>query len=375
MRALTIDDTLFDDLASRSAEDLISIFIPTHPAGREISQDPIRLKNQLATADDELAGRGHRPRARAERLERANDILEDRDFWEHQGSGLAVYIDTEGEMIPIGLSHNVPQLAFVMQVFEIRPLIADLSSNDHPVLVLTRGGVRLYRFGLEGAIAEDVDLPDSFDDVNWFVDREPQLQQHPNRAGVARGWHGHESPAREGEDITRFLRAVALALPPEMSSGPLVVLGDDDVVERFAHVYDGETVSPAHSGVPDPDSSQLVADVAAAAVAQIEESARDKLRSDLLDEMGVGRATTNLEQALPDAVAGRVGRVAVRHEAGPVWGRFDEFSFDVRKTGEPGPGDVDLLDRLVVEARKTGADLYSLDDDIEGSPFVATYRF
>ena len=375
MRALTIDDSLFDDLASRSAEDLISIFIPTHPAGREISQDPIRLKNQLAAAGDELAGRGHRPRDRAERLERANDLLGDRDFWEHQGSSLAVYIDADGEVVPIGLSHNVPELAFVMQVFEMRPLIADLSSEDHQVLVLTRGGVRLYRFGLEAAIAVDIDLPDSFDDVNWFVDREPQPQQHPDRAGVARSGHGHDSSTPEAEDTSRFLRAVALALPPEMRSDPLVVLGDDDVVERFAQVYEGEIVSPPHSGVTDPNSPQLVADIAAAAVAQIEASAREELRSDLLDEIGVGRATTNLEQALPDAVAGRVGRVAVRHWAGPVWGRFDEFSFDVRKTGEPGPGDVDLLDRLVVEARKTGADLFPLDDDIEGSPFVAAYRF
>jgi hypothetical protein len=39
------------------------------------------------------------------------------------------------------------------------------------------------------------------------------------------------------------------------------------------------------------------------------------------------------------------------------------------------PGDVDLLDRLVVESGAHGAEVDSVESEIEGSAFVTIYRF
>ena len=44
----------------------VSIYMPTHPAGDQIQQDPIRLKNLLNQAQEELMARGlRRPDAEA----------------------------------------------------------------------------------------------------------------------------------------------------------------------------------------------------------------------------------------------------------------------------------------------------------------------
>jgi hypothetical protein len=39
----------------------VSIFLPTHRAGQEIQQDPIRLKNLLKQAESQLISEGSRP--------------------------------------------------------------------------------------------------------------------------------------------------------------------------------------------------------------------------------------------------------------------------------------------------------------------------
>ena len=44
-----------DELVAMDARPAVSIYLPTHIAGREIPQDPIRLKNLLSSAEERLA--------------------------------------------------------------------------------------------------------------------------------------------------------------------------------------------------------------------------------------------------------------------------------------------------------------------------------
>src|ERR1700738_3765936 len=50
-----------DEVAAMDARPAVSIFLPTHIAGREIRQDPIRLKNLLSSAADRLPPHRRRP--------------------------------------------------------------------------------------------------------------------------------------------------------------------------------------------------------------------------------------------------------------------------------------------------------------------------
>ncbi len=138
---------------------------------------------------------------------------------------------------------------------------------------------------------------------------------------------------------------------------------------------DFETVSPDNSGVGNPEDDSLLLDLARPAISQIESVRETEALKQAMDRLGVGRATTSVAEALPGAVAGRIEDVVMERSAEPIWGRLDATDMSVEIHDEWRHGDVDLLDRLVVESRKTGASVTTVTESIEGDSFVASSRY
>lgn len=374
MKATRLDEAVFNDLAEQSGENLISVFVPTHRAGRVVAQDRIHLKNQLSAADDILSDLGWKPRERSERLSKARELLDDVEFWEHQDAGLAVYIDAAGDVTTISSSRDLEASAVVMPVFLLRPLVADIQPISAPVLALTIDEVALFTATETTVERMDVELP-SYDDVNWFVDRETQRQQHPDRAGSGRNRHGHEASTRTDEDFARFLREIDSAIQGFESETPLVVLGDDDLVARFSHHSGRETVSPENSGIGSPFSETRVQEMVAGVIAAMSQERVGAAIADATDQLGVGMGAVNIDEALAAAISGRVRRLVIQRNADPVWGRMDESTLEVDIQDAQRPGDVDLLDRLVVWSRNNGAEIVSSETEIDDRAFIATFRY
>src|SRR5438552_2635443 len=85
-------DELKNLVASADEGLCVSIFMPTHRAGQEIQQDPIRLKNLLKKAEEGLVQEGLRAAEARELLEKVHPLLIDQFFWRHQDHGLAVFL-------------------------------------------------------------------------------------------------------------------------------------------------------------------------------------------------------------------------------------------------------------------------------------------
>jgi hypothetical protein len=367
------DRQLFDRLAAVAGEALISIYLPTHVKGAEINQDRIRLKNGLSDAEVRLDEANWSPRDRSARLESARVLLEDEDFWRHQGSGVGVFIDGEGGMTAVSLTDGTEERTVVSRVFHLRPMIPSLDAVKLPVLVLSKGGVRLYQVTAQQAQQVEADLPASFEDVNWFVDRESQRQRHPDRTGTKRARHGHEGGYRD-EDLDRFLRAVAAALP-DLGPHRLVVLGDDNLAARFGNISDRETVSPSNGGVGDVDDLTEVREKTLPIIESHRVSVLEDHREQAREHLGTGDAITDVEEGLQAAVAGRISSLLIDEEADPVWGEFDPESLEISTHEKQELFDVDLLDRLAVHAMGTGAEVTTTEGPIDGHVFVATLRF
>ena len=369
------DRELFDRLAAASGEALISVYLPTHVRGAETDQSRIMLKNGVAQVDSWLEDAGWKPRVREERLEAAKRLLDDQEFWEHQGPGLAVFIDDEGEPTPVALTDPVEKRAVLAASFHLRPTLSSIETTRLPVLVLTRHGVRLYSASSHDAYPLDADLPKSVDDVNWFVDREKQRQQHADRAGSKRSRHGHDPSASEGEDLDRFLRAVSAGLPESDPRRPLVVLGDDNLVARFENVHHRESISPPNSGIGDVDDVREVHEKAVEVVEDHETAEQEEHLELAREQLGTGNAITDLTEGLIEAVSGRVSRLLIHRQASPIWGGFDPSTFDVAFHDEQEVFDVDLLDRLAIHAMLNGAPVVSSEAPVDGHVFVAITRF
>ncbi|MGH8944953.1 MAG: hypothetical protein ACRDVL_02250 [Acidimicrobiia bacterium] len=369
-----LDRSLFDRLAEMSGETLISVYLPTHVKGAETKQDRIRLKNGLAEVDAELESAGWTPKDRAARLDPARLLLEDEEFWQHQGPGLGVLVDDEARMTTVALRTGVMERTVISPVFHLRPAIPSLRTVELPVLLLTKGAVRLYRASRHEISQLDADLPESFEDVNWFVDREPQRQRHPDATGTKRGRHGHEGGYRE-EDLERFLRAVADALPDPGGPTPLVVLGDDNLAARFAKVYEQETVSPPHGGIDDIDDIVELRGKATEVVESHEKSLLLETLDEAKEHLATGAAITDIDQGLTAAVSGRIGTLLLDADAPPRWGEFDPDTLQTVHYQDRKIHAVDLLDRLAIHAIGTGAEVVTTDGPIEGQPLLAVTRF
>ncbi|MGB8361220.1 MAG: hypothetical protein WCE80_07470 [Acidimicrobiia bacterium] len=373
MRPIALDRRLFDRLAAERGEALVSVYLPTHVKGAEVDQDQIRLKNGLTQVDGTLEDAGWKPRERGERLEPSLRLLDDQEFWAHQGQGLAVFIDDESSSTAVALPDEAAELCVVSDVFHLRPMLRSLEPVELPVLVLTLGGVRLYRTSRHQTDRVDIDLPDSFDDVNWFVDREKQRQQHADRAGSKRSRHGHEPASARGEDLDRFFRAVDAALP--VAEEPLIVLGDDNIVARFGLASERGIQAEPDGGVADVDDIHAI-HAAAGGVVGRHQSLLDEESVELaLQELGTGNATTDLEESLQAAVSGRVSRVVLHAGASPRWGRFDPSTLETSMHDAREPFDVDLIDRLAVHALGTGAGVVPVEGTIDGHDFVTILRY
>ncbi|HEX6286527.1 MAG TPA: hypothetical protein VFZ80_03505, partial [Acidimicrobiia bacterium] len=354
MRPSILDEELFDRLATDDGAHLASVFIPTHSSGRDVSQDRIRLKNQLRRVDAELEGLGLKPRAREDRLRITSDLLEDREFWEHQAEGLAVYIHEDGNVTAVAVNYPVNESAIVMPVFLVRPLLSELKGPELPVLALTRDEVGLFVANLRGARRSLVDLPGSFEDVNWFVDREPQRQQHPDRTDTTRARHGHDPSSREDEDVNRFLREVDRALPAD---DPLVVLGDDNLVSRFGTITDRHVLSPENSGLQSPFTESEVMERTAQTLRSLAEQRERDAIAEANAEIGMGNATTEIAAATSAAITGRVRHLVLDPTMDPVWGRIEETTLEVVQHDDKEHADVDLIDRVVVLSMRNGAEV------------------
>lgn len=375
MRPMTLDEGLFDEVAKSRGDALVTILMPTHTKGPEIAQDRIRLKNALSEVEEMMDAAGWRRSDRESRLEKARGLLDDEDFWAHQGRGLALYIDGEGELRVVALGEAPPDVCTVADSHHIRHLLVELMQETLPALVLTKGAVALYSVDRQGASASEADLPASFDDVNWFMDREPQEQRHADSSGSAGVRHGHDPSDRTTEDLQRFLRAVSQAVTDAIGTGPLVVLGDEPLIDEFRRIDDRKVVALGLDGTGRFDSpaeigkrvQPIIADRVAEALAANNQAARDAL--------GTADTVTLFPDVLYAAVSGRLSHVYLQREAPPVWGRFDAATLDAAAGSEHRVGSVDLLDRLVDSARKTGAEVQVMEGDADGCQFVGVRRF
>jgi hypothetical protein len=157
----------------------ISIYMPTHRKAIETQQDPIRLKNLLADAEERLVDEGlRRPTAR-DLLEPARNLLDDNLFWQHQSDGLAIFLST-GSSHMYRLPLDFEELVVISAQFHIKPLLPVLSGDGQFfILAISQDEVRLLqgtRYNVDEVDLEG--LPPSLAEALRFDDPEKQFQFH-----------------------------------------------------------------------------------------------------------------------------------------------------------------------------------------------------
>ena len=344
----------------------LSIYLPTHRAGRAIKQDPIRFKNALSIADQHLKPFMERAPDREKFLSRASALLQEDAFWWHQDLGLAVFV-ADGQFSVFRCPRSFEELVLVSDRFHLKPLIPLLGhGGQYYLLALSQNSVRLYHGSEDGLRQIDQhDIPTSLSDAVGYDWEQASLQFHS--AGQAGGTpgavhHGQSKAQDIDGEIKTFLHRVDAGVCKLLadSNAPLIVAA----VERLYAAYTGLSkarclVEQGIKGNPDHLDEQALHEKAWPLVEPLMRAPRTQAERTVaqLLEAGDPRAHSDARIVIPAACAGRVETLFIRQDA-HLWGSFCGDDNTVTLTAPESAGAEDLLDLAAMETLAHGGSVY-----------------
>jgi hypothetical protein len=344
----------------------VSVYLPTHVAGREIRQDPIRFRTLLDAAAERLLRTGMRKPEIEEVLEPGYQLVRDETFWRHQDRGLAVFL-APGFSLHVKAPIELPEEVVTARHFHVKHLLPLVQEDGRFWLVtVSAGRARLFEGTRYTLQEKDVQLPRGIAEIAAETDYQEGIQRspvsRPRTAGTTgpgpRG-AGHPGDAPEGhafedqqalrkaEFIEYMHRVVArIEDPIKAAKAPLVVIAEPEArghfkafTERLAIIELDIDLNP--DAVDEAELQRLAWEKVRPHYASGRQAALDHFYS--LMGSGSPKAALKPDEIVKGARWGRVDTLFVADGA-HLWGKFDEAQDQVVAHGSAADDDEDLLD-------------------------------
>jgi hypothetical protein len=346
----------------------VSLFMPTHQAGREVEQNPIRYKNLLQEAHSRLAAKGLRVPDLREMFAPAQNLLERPGFWQHQSQGLAVFFTGETFdyfRLPIPFE----EMLIIADGFHLKPLLPFFTSDGHfYILALSQNQVRLLE-GTRNSVDEiDIEeMPESMAEAlqyEHFI-KDTQFHtgtstgRHRDRTGL---FHGHDPSDEEKNRILRWFQKIDDALPGLLlgEGSPLVLAG----VEYLFPLYKQANTYPhlVEEGIPGNPEELKPEELHTLAWPLVQPrflEAQEEATARFYQMSNTDQTTADVAQAVIAAHHGRIAELFVplnQH----IWGVYDPEQIKVHIHQERQTGDRDLLDLAAMQTILNGGLVYAV---------------
>lgn len=372
-------------LASTADSSCVSIYMPTHRTGRDLRQDPIRLKNLLVQAQERLEKRGMRSSDARDMLQPARQFLSDEPFWRRLGDGLAVFL-TRTAFRHYSLPLAFQEQAVVNSRYYLKPMLPLLSGDGmYYVVMLSQSNVQLFE-GSRYSIRE-VDLekvPQSLGDVLKFYDLERQHQSHiraPRGGSREAMFHGHGAGNVDQKDfLLQYFRQVDKGMHDFLRTKnvPLVLAG----VEYYLPIYK-EANTYAHlmdkviAGNHQQDNMGELHRQSWKIVEPVFTKPRQLAFDQFQQLAGTDKATTKLGKILPSAFQGRIATLLVSSDK-QRWGKFDRGTQQIITQENKEAESEDLYDLAAVQTFLSGGSVYVVEQAngvLQDSAVAAIFRY
>lgn len=362
-------------LVDNKATPCISIYMPCQLAGQQVRQNPIRLKNLLVKAEDDLATGGMRRAAARDLVQPGHELFKDPGFVENVSAGLALFI-SPGMFRYYRLTVPFEELVVLGDNFHIKPLIPLFTADGRFfILALSQEKVRLFvgtRFTVREVPLKD--LPAGLEEMlrSSQFDKGKQVHTTGSMVGGGRGEStGHHGQGSAGEEAVRkrilmdFLHLLEKALHKALNGerGPMVVAGVDYMRALFKETTSHPAVmAQGISGNPELLSKEQLHSQAWTIVEPYFDKAQEEALAKYRQLIGSVRVSDDIEGILNAAYAGRIETLFVSKDQ-HVWGRYDAQAklLYLHKTQEPG--DEDVLDLAALRTLVHNGAVYALKSD------------
>jgi hypothetical protein len=363
MLLLSQDD--FAALTEAREGPCVSIYLPTHKAGKATEENPIRLKNALRKAQTQLEAMGLRSTEAQDLLAPGQALVTEGGFWRRQDSGLALFLACEFHR-----SYRLP-LAFdeavvVADRFYIKPLMPLINQDGYfYLLALSQDEVRLFRgTAYDITPVELRGVPESLAEALQYNVEEKQLQfssftgDIKGRPGIPSQntamFHGHGQAADlayRKEQIREFLTQLDNGLQDVLrcERAPMVLAGVQYVqdmyrgVSRYPNILD-----TGITGNPELLKKEQLHERAWPLVEPEFRRRVDEAMAKYRDMLGGGRVSTDVPEIVRAAAVGRVDTLFMT-DGVKFWGTYDPDSGDVAIHLQREPGSKDLLDQAALD--------------------------
>jgi hypothetical protein len=358
-------------------------------AGPQTRENPIRLKNLVRTAEEELIAGQMRPTLARDLLEPARELEDDSEFWQHHADGLCIHI-APGFYERYWLPLRFPELVVVSDRFHVKPLLELFTGDAYfYLLAISMNDVRVFRCGRYGEQELSVvDMPRSMDDALWPDDPERQQQFRNQPVAQASGKQGEFGVFHGSGDIVedeikerlfRYFRQVDQSLHHLLrnESAPLVVVAVDYLHPIYAQANSYRHLLPAGvMGNPEsvqPDELRLKAwQLVERQIRQVRQESIGRFES----LQGTGRTSAQIDEIAREAARGRIDTLFIARQ-GAVWARVSAGGETLELHDSQEPGDEDVVDLAAIRTIIQGGHLYVSDQDEMPvrDPAAAIFRY
>jgi hypothetical protein len=386
-----MDTICLDDVKKLMQKDggaRVSIFMPTHHAGGENPQDPIRLRNLMRMAEEGLVARGLRAAEARLMLAPAENLYTDNLFWRQQGDGLALFIESNQFFfyrLPLQLKEEVG----VAERFYIKPLVPLINDCGwFYVFSISRQENRLLQCSSAGSVRINlVDVPKNMPESLHYEIPGDRMQYHvaPQVGGSNFGastaiQSGEGSrPNYDKRNIMQYFEQVDKGLGNILKDekAPLVLAAVDYLhpLFRAANSYQN-LLSEGILGNPDGVGDDTLRQQAW----NIVKLYFDKMKRDASGEYnrsaGTGRTASGLNEVITAAKNGQVRFLFVT-EGRSAWGSYSESDGVQNVHAEPEAGDEDLIDLSIFHTLNHSGSIFVMkaDEIPGGEPISAVLRY
>ncbi|MDZ7772739.1 MAG: hypothetical protein U5K31_08385 [Balneolaceae bacterium] len=368
------------ELIEQAQNPSVSIFLPTHERGEEVQQDPIRLKNQLKEAEQQLVSLDMGERDIKELLKPARDLLDRPLFWQHGDRGLAIFLTESGSRhfrVPL----DVPEQVYAGSRFMVTPLLPMIAlDGSFCVLGISQKKIRLLRATRDKVrtIALE-EAPTSMEEFKKYDLEEKSLSSASGRGGQKSMFHGWGDASVESHYVENYLKQVENEVTTQMRqrNDPLVLAGVKEAVALYRKVnHYSRVMDRALENNPDPWSDEDLRDRAWKIIREyfLQDMYNDLSRYN--DLKGSDRQSDNLGRIVESSHYGKVDTLFIA-KGEQSWGRFDSGRDVVHRAEGPGDGVYDLINESAIQTLTQGGDVYALDrgEMPDGASVAAIYRY
>lgn len=384
MMTISKSDVTF--IAEAVNEIYVSLYLPTHTAGQETQQDPIRFKNLLTQVQEQFTSLGYDSDAMDALLSPATELLNDSnyEFWQHQGRGLAVFIGKDF-FHTYRVDYDLPELALVGDRFHITPLLEALHQVEPFLLLsLSQNEAQLYAASASDIAPISLDpLPSSLAEALRFDDPEKQIQYHSTgrqpQSARALTFHGQGAGTTDESDndrVRRYCQQIDNALCDAVSTEapPLVIAGVDSTQDMFRNL--SKYPNLVSEGVDGNPENTAPTELQQKALAVLELATQSPLRaawSSYEELTGSDTITNSIDDILVAANRGQVDTLFLDPNQ-PQWGRYNPKTAEVERYEQSHPQSDDLLNLAAIAVLANSGTVYTRPM-ASGTPAAAILRY